>query len=104
MIKGNTLDIDPAAAIVAAGAAVLGAVSGALASMFNAGRSRERIEQKIDAESEARRSANKNIDEKLTYICDELARRLTNLENRVQYDGYYIGPRIRRTGGDSPGI
>lgn len=42
----------------------------------------------------------RSIREQLTLITDELARRITVLENRVQYDGYYTNPRISRQPGE----
>lgn len=94
--------MDQGSAFLAALAGAGGAIIGAVTSTFNAGRSRERIENAIAASATAiaanaatAKTANDNIADKLTYICDELARRLTILENRYQYDGTYSTPRRR---------
>lgn len=75
------------AALVSAG---VGAVAGAMGATFKSGQAWARVEL-----------GQKSLDEKVTYICDELARRITVLEQRVQYDGYYTNPRARRDGTDN---
>lgn len=71
--------------VVAAVSACLGAVGGALINAFKLGRNEGIVAIKVD-----------NLSEKMTLVCDELARRITVLENRYQYDGLYIQPRPRR--------
>lgn len=73
---------------------VVGTISGVVGAMFAKGRHEGAVEGKIDA-----------LAGKVDYIVDELARRITVLENRVQYDGYYTNPRISRRREDGgPGI
>lgn len=76
---------------------VVGALAGIVGAIVAKGRHEGAVEGKIDA-----------LAEKVNYIVDELARRITVLENRVQYDGYYTGPnpRVKRRadGQDNPGI
>jgi hypothetical protein len=64
---------------------IVGTVAGVVGALFAKGRHDGAVEGKIDA-----------LSEKVDYMNDELARRITVLENRVQYDGYYEGPRVRR--------
>jgi hypothetical protein len=71
--------------VVAALSALGGAFVGAIITAVKWGRHEGVVELKID-----------NLSDKMTLVCDELARRLTNVENRVQYDGYYTNPRARR--------
>lgn len=63
----------------------VGTIAGGLGAMLAKGRHDGAVEGKIDA-----------LSEKVDYMNDELARRITVLENRVQYDGYYTGPRVAR--------
>lgn len=72
---------DVAAALSALG----GALIGALSVSFRLGQHSKIVEMKIDA-----------LDEKIVYISDELARRITVIEQRIQYDGLYISPRLKR--------
>lgn len=74
------------AALLSAG---VGAVAGVLGATFHSGKAWERVE-----------GGQTRIEEKMTYICDELARRITVLENRVQYDGLYINRRSYRDPSD----
>jgi hypothetical protein len=64
---------------------VVGAVVGGLGMAFRWGRHDGMVALKVD-----------NLQNTMTLVCDELARRVTVLENRVQYDGYYTNPRIAR--------
>lgn len=64
---------------------IIGTVSGIVGALVAKGRHDGAVEGKIDA-----------LSEKVDYMNDELARRITVLENRVQYDGYYTGPRVAR--------
>lgn len=77
------MEIDPNA--IAAMSGVFGVVAGFVGSSFSRGKTEGNVEGKIDA-----------LSGKVDYMNDELARRITVLENRVQYDGYYTGPRINR--------
>lgn len=61
---------------------------GALITAFRFGQQSKNVEGKIDA-----------LNDKITYITDELARRTTVLEQRYQYDGLYTAPRLKRTDG-----
>lgn len=70
--------------VVAAASAAGGAIVGAIINAWKLGRNEGIVAIKVD-----------NLSEKMTLVCDELARRITVLENRVQYDGYYSSPRIR---------
>ena len=81
-------NVDLAAVFSAAG----GAVIGALGVMFRSGKAWQRVEDSVKRAEDRM----EHMDEKITLICDELARRITVLENRVQYDGYYDNPRIKR--------
>lgn len=76
-----TADFDVVAAISALG----GSVVGAMGAVFKIGQRDATLGGKIDA-----------MDAKIDYICDELARRITVLENRIQYDGLYFTPRAKR--------
>lgn len=77
------MDIDPNA--VAAMSGVFGAIIGVVGASFQRGKSEGVLSGKIDA-----------LSIKVDYMNDELARRITVLENRVQYDGYYTNPRVAR--------
>lgn len=75
-------DIDFAALASAA----IGAVGGAVITTFKSGKAWQRVEDKLflyDTKLD-------HFNEKVDLICDELARRITLLENRVQFDGYYV--------------
>lgn len=71
--------------IAAALSALGGALIGALSVSYRLGQHSKIVELKIDA-----------LDEKIVYVSDELARRITVLEQRQQFDGLYISPRIKR--------
>lgn len=83
------MNVDVAALL----SACVGAVVGAVGASFHGGKAWERVE-----------GGQTRIEEKMTYICDELARRITVLENRVQYDGYYSNPRIARSANEPRGF
>lgn len=70
----------------------IGTVVGAITTTFRGGKAWQRVEDRIILHAQKM----DHLDEKITYVCDELARRITVLENRVQFDGLYIN-RIDRT-------
>lgn len=81
--------------VVAACSALGGAVIGALLTAYRLGQHSKMVETKIDGLAPQFVSLN----EKIVYISDELARRVTVLENRIQYDGLYTTPRLKRLDG-----
>lgn len=68
-----------------------GAVVGAVTTTFKSGKAWQRVEDEMKMHGVQLAHFNEKVD----LICDELARRLTVLENRVQFDGLYIN-RIDR--------
>lgn len=70
---------------LAALSALGGAVAGVMGAIFARGHAEGVVIAKLDS-----------VDEKLKLVCDELARRITVLENRYQYDGLYLQPRPGR--------
>jgi len=71
--------------IVAALSALGGAFVGGMVMAVRWGRNEGIVSVKLD-----------NLGDRLTLISDELARRITILEQRYQYDGLYSTPRIKR--------
>lgn len=87
------VDID----VVAALSALAGAIIGGFTASFRSGRAWQEVKGSL---SELKHSVS-HLDEKTTLISDELARRVTVVENRVQFDGYYTSPRVRRPRDDT---
>jgi hypothetical protein len=81
-MKKMDANIDIAALVTGA----IGAVVGAVGATFKSGKAWQRVEDKMEMHTVKMDHFNEKVD----LICDELARRLTVLENRVQFDGYYV--------------
>lgn len=69
---------------------VLGTITGAAGVMFKSGSAWQRVEDKMTLHG----TKMDHLNEKIVLVCDELARRITVLENRVQFDGYYIKRQV----------
>jgi hypothetical protein len=90
--------------VVAAMSALGGAIAGAIITAFRWGKNDVAITAKIDSsfasvvQGQALITLKINsLSEKVTLVTDELARRITTLEQRYQYDGLYTAPRLART-------
>ncbi len=86
--------------VVALCSALGGAIFGALGAAWQGGARRATLAAQLAAMNAKRDEqfdklsiAVEHLSEKTTLVLDELARRLTILENRYQYDGMYIQPR-----------
>lgn len=78
--------------VVAAASALGGAIIGALGAAFRSGK---KDAQTIGAINLLGLKVD-NVGDTVKLVCDELARRITILENRYQYDGLYFQPRPAR--------
>ena len=74
---------------------------GAFAMVWQGGARREalkgeltRMKEQRDEQYERLQDSITHLSEKTTLVLDELARRLTIIEQRYQYDGLYSQPRI----------
>lgn len=80
------MDPNWVAAFSALGGTLIGVLVGVLGAAFERGRSDGVILTKLDS-----------LEREVKILTDELARRITVLENRYQYDGLYLQPRTRRS-------